>query len=107
MWELDIMCHEYHNYVRDWPINALIIMDMTAIKLGPKYKNKYTSRKSRQIVRVTDQSIAKHHHFENCDLYKVLFDRWAESSQALPILHTVCTKPYKNDNFQNDGTWCT
>ena len=42
------------------------------------------------------ESIAKRHQFENCDYCKVLYGRWAERAHH--------TKPYKNYNFQNDGT---
>ena len=48
---------------------------------------------------VIGQSIAKHHHFENCDFYEVLADEL--NGQALPVHHA---KLYNNYNFQNDGT---
>ena len=47
---------------------------MTAsIKLGPKHKNKDYHWKwlvSGPVLRVIHQSIAKHHHFENCDFIR-------------------------------------
>ena len=54
-------------------------------------KNK-PSLVSAPIVRVTDQSTVKCHHFENCNFYKDLYGEL--------ICHT---KPYNNRNFQIDG----
>ena len=54
--------------------NGSTLSTMTAsIKLGPKHKNKDYHWKwlvSGPVLRVIHQSIAKHHHFENCDFIR-------------------------------------